>query len=362
MTKKLPDMQGPACPVPLQHKKKIVLGHGSGGQMSQDLITNMFLPPFDNPYLRANDDAGVVGVILDNGFGEEISGRLAISTDSHVVWPLFFAGGDIGRLAVCGTVNDVAMMGATPNYLTAGFILEEGLSFDVLEKIVGSMHDAALEANIKIIAGDTKVVQKGKADWLYINTTGIGIVPPGLEISGANTQPGDIVILSGSIGDHGIVVLEARQELGFTSGIKSDIAPLNHLVNAILNVSNQVHTMRDPTRGGLATSLNEIARQSKVCIFLDENSIPIKPGVAAVCEILGFDPLFIANEGKLIVIVGRDDADKVIETMHAERYGEEAVIIGEVKPEPQSCVLMRTPIGSTRVVGILSGEMLPRIC
>ncbi|MGB7117115.1 MAG: AIR synthase-related protein, partial [Anaerolineales bacterium] len=196
----------------------------------------------------------------------------------------------------------------------------------------------------------------------YINTTGVGIVPLGLEISGANAQPGDIVILSGSIGDHGIAVLEARQELGFTSGIQSDIAPLNQLVVAILNVSNQVHTMRDPTRGGLATSLNEIARQSKVCIFLDENSIPIKPGVASACEILGFDPLFIANEGKLIVIVGRDDADNVIEAMHAERYGEEAVIIGEVKPEPQSRVLMRTPIGSTRVVGILSGEMLPRIC
>ena len=347
-------MQGPVCPVPLRHNEKIVMGHGSGGKMSQDLIARMFLPPFDNEALRAGDDAGVVQPNLCT--------QLAISTDSHVVWPLFFAGGDIGRLAICGTVNDVAMMGAMPKYLTAGFILEEGLDLGVLERVVRSMQEAAAEANVEIIAGDTKVVQRGKADGLYINTTGVGVVTPGVTIGGAQARPGDVVILSGTIGDHGIAVLEARGELGFESGIQSDVAPLNHMIAAMIENSDRIHVLRDPTRGGLATTLNEIARQSQVNIQIEETSVPTHPAVAAACEMLGFDPLYIANEGKLIAIVGKEDAEVVLETMRREPYGKDAVIIGEVKEAPAGRVLLKTSLGSTRIVDVLAGEMLPRIC
>lgn len=347
-------IQGPVCPVPLAHNEKIVMGHGSGGKMSQDLIARMFLPPFDNEALRAGDDAGVVQ--------PNICTQLAISTDSHVVWPLFFAGGDIGRLAICGTVNDVAMMGATPKYLTAGFILEEGLDLGVLERVVKSMQAAASEAKIEIIAGDTKVVQRGKADGLYINTTGVGVVTPGVTIGGAQARPGDVVILSGTIGDHGIAVLEARGELGFESGIQSDVAPLNHMIAAMIENSDRIHVLRDPTRGGLATTLNEIARQSQVSIQIEETRILTHPAVAAACEMLGFDPLYIANEGKLIAIVGKEDAEVVLETMQQEPYGKDAAIIGEVKEAPAGRVLLKTSLGSTRIVDVLAGEMLPRIC
>lgn len=353
-------IDGLVCPVPLTHNRKIVLGHGSGGKMSHDLITRLFLPSFDNPTLRAGDDAGVVQT-------NEIN-RLAISTDSHVVWPLFFAGGDIGRLAVCGTVNDVAMMGADPKYLTAGFILEEGLEISILERIVASMQSAALEAAVQIIAGDTKVVQKGKADGVYINTTGVGTLSPGLAIGGACARPGDIVILSGPIGDHGIAVLCARGELGFNTEIQSDIAPLNHMVAAMIQAGkigdsyNAIHVLRDPTRGGIATALNEIARQSKVSIVINEKSIPVHPEVAAACELLGLDSLYIANEGKLLAIVEPEVADRVLMAMRNSRYGEEAVIIGQVQESPQGRVLMKTAIGSTRVIDVLAGEMLPRIC
>jgi hydrogenase expression/formation protein HypE len=290
--------------------------------------------------------------------------RLAISTDSHVVTPLFFPGGDIGRLAVCGTVNDVAMLGAKPLYLTAGFILEEGLEMSVLERVVASMQAAAAEAGVQIVAGDTKVVQRGKADGLYINTTGVGLVDSGLEIGGARARPGDIVILSGPLGDHGIAVLEARGELGFQSGIQSDTAPLNRLIEAMLAAGqgNAVHVLRDPTRGGLATTLNEIARQSGVSILLEESSLPVRPAVAAACEMLGFDPLYIANEGKLVAIVARDEAAKILMAMRSMRYGEQAVIIGEVQAAPSARVLMKTLIGGTRVVDMLAGEILPRIC
>jgi hydrogenase expression/formation protein HypE len=347
-------IQGPVCPVPLVHNEKIVMGHGSGGKMSQDLIARMFLPPFDNDALRAGDDAGVVQPNLCT--------QLAISTDSHVVWPLFFAGGDIGRLAVCGTVNDVAMMGATPRYLTAGFILEEGLDLGILERVVTSMKEAAIEADVQIIAGDTKVVQRGKADGLYINTSGVGVVTPGVEIGGALAQPGDVVILSGTLGDHGIAVLEARGELGFESGIQSDVAPLNHMIATMLEASNDIHVLRDPTRGGLATSLNEIARQSGVNITIHESTIPVHPSVSAACEILGFDPLYIANEGKVIAIVGKESAEAVLEAIRKTRYGQEAVIIGEVKTAPAGRVLLKTTLGSTRIVDVLAGELLPRIC
>jgi hydrogenase expression/formation protein HypE len=350
----LPNLQGPVCPVPLPHNQKIVLGHGSGGKMSQDLISNLFIPPFDNPILKAGNDAAVVN--------PNNCTQLAISTDSHVVWPLFFPGGDIGRLAICGTVNDVAMMGAQPLYLTAGFILEEGLDIQILKDVVSSMQTAAEEAGVQIVAGDTKVVEKGKADGLYINTTGVGRLYPGVDISGAHAKPGDIVILSGSIGDHGIAVLAARGELGFETSTESDIAPLNHMVSTIIDVSDQIHVLRDPTRGGLATSLNEIARQSNVAITLYEETLPIHPQVAAACELLGFDPLYIANEGKLITIVGREDAENVLAAIRSTPYGKEAVIIGEVTETPTSRVLMKTAFGSTRIVDVLAGEILPRIC
>jgi hydrogenase expression/formation protein HypE len=353
MSNEFPSFQGPMCPVPLTHREQILIGHGSGGKMSHDLIARMFLPSFDNPSLNAGDDSGVVAIE---------TARLAISTDSHVVWPLFFPGGDIGRLAICGTVNDVAMMGAQPQYLTAGFILEEGLEVAILSQVIASMQMAAEEAGVTIISGDTKVVQKGKADGLYINTTGIGLIPPQVNISGALARPGDLIVLSGPIGDHGIAVLSARGDLGFTSEIASDVAPLNHLVQAMLTTSLEIHALRDPTRGGLATILNEIAQQSHVCIHINEKSIPVRPAVAAACEMLGFDPLYIANEGKLIAIIAPEAAEKVLDAMRQERYGEEAVIIGQVRPDPAGRVLLNTTLGSTRLVETPSGELLPRIC
>lgn len=346
-------LEGAVCPVPVQPSDQIVLGHGSGGRLMHRLIADLFLPAFDNDVLRAGNDAGHVQVS---------DGHLAISTDSHVVWPLFFPGGDIGRLAVCGTVNDVSMLGAEPRYLTASFILEEGVYTDLLRKIVESMRNAAAEAGVDIIAGDTKVVEKGKADGLYITTAGVGSILQGVDIGGDRARPGDKVILSGPIGDHGIAVLSARGELGFEAQVQSDVAPLNHLVSAMLDASSGIHVLRDPTRGGLATSLNEIARASQVGIVLEEGSIPVRPAVQSACEMLGFDPLYVANEGKLLAIVGESEVDLMLEAMHQERYGEQAALIGTVTEEPHGCVLMKTLIGSHRVVDELSGEMLPRIC
>ena len=354
MTNSTAQLEGPVCAIPLRHDEKIVMGHGSGGRMSHELIGRLFQTPFTNPALAAGDDAGVVAVAAD---------RLAVSTDSHVVWPLFFPGGDIGRLAVCGTVNDLAMMGATPRYLTAGFILEEGLDVALLAEVVLSMQAAAAEAGVQIVAGDTKVVQRGKADGLYINTAGVGELPPGRAIGGARAQAGDVVILSGPIGDHGIAVLGARGELGFEADVVSDAAPLNHLVTALLAAGGDaVHVLRDPTRGGVATTLNEIARQSGVAVVLDERAIPARPAVVAACEMLGFDPLYVANEGKLLAFVAAEAAPAVLAAMRATRYGEEAVVIGRVQAAPAGRVLLRTAIGSTLVVDMLAGEMLPRIC
>jgi len=322
--------------------------------MSHQLIQKAFVSAFQNPALQAGDDAALL---------QPVPGmQLSISTDAHVVTPLFFPGGDIGRLAVCGTVNDVAMLGAKPLYLTAGFILEEGLPMSTLQQVIASMQAAAQEAGVQIVAGDTKVVQKGKADGLYITTAGVGLIPVGTNISGTQAKPGDVIILSGSIGDHGIAVLGARGELGFESTIQSDVAPLNHLIEAMMNASRNIHVLRDPTRGGLATTLNEIATQSNVGIMLDEKTIPVHPEVASACEMLGFDPLYIANEGKLVAFVAREDADAVLKTMQSTRYGEDAVIIGEVTAEPKGRVLLKTSFGSTRVVDMLAGEMLPRIC
>ncbi len=350
----IPNLEGAVCPIPLTHKEQIMLGHGSGGKLSHDLIQGVFLSAFDNAVLRCGDDAGSVQ--------PNACTQLAVSTDSHVVYPLFFPGGDIGRLAVCGTVNDVSMLGATPLYLTAGFILEEGLDLQILQRVVASMQTAAAEAGVQIIAGDTKVVQKGKADGLYITTTGVGLIPTGLEIGGARAQPGDAVLLSGPLGDHGIAVLAARGELGFDADVRSDVAPLNHLVSAILESTDQVHVLRDPTRGGLATSLNEIAAQSDVCITIEEDAIPVRPAVSAACEMLGFDPLYIANEGKLIALVAQEDAEKTLLAMRSVPYGQDAVIIGTVTQDPPGRVLMRTTIGTRRILDMLAGELLPRIC
>ena len=346
------DFEGYTCPVPLRPKDTVVIGHGSGGKLSHDLINRLFLPELGKAAPRALDDSAVLTV------GDE---RLALTTDSHVVAPLFFPGGDIGRLAVCGTVNDLAMVGATPIALTCGFVIEEGLPFEVLQRVVQSMRNAAAEAGVYIAAGDTKVVQKGGADKLFINTSGVGKVPAGVDISGANAHPGDVIIISGTLGDHGIAVLSARDGLGFETDLQSDVAPLNHLVKVMIDAGD-VHVLRDPTRGGLATTLNEIAEQSGVVIEINEPAIPVKPQVRAACEMLGFDPLYVACEGKLVAFVKANDADKILAVMKSARYGEDAAIIGSVIGEGEPKVRLKTAIGGTRLVDMLPGEMLPRIC
>jgi hydrogenase expression/formation protein HypE len=346
------DFEGYTCPVPIRPTDTVMLAHGSGGTLSRDLLNRLFLPELGKAAPRALDDSAVV----------RIDGqRYALTTDSHVVSPLFFPGGDIGRLAICGTVNDLAMVGAMPAALTCGFVIEEGLSFDILQRVVASMKEAAQEAGVFIAAGDTKVVQKGGADQLFINTSGMGKIEEGINISGANAKEGDVVIISGSIGDHGIAVLSAREGLGFETTLESDVAPLNHLVATML-AAGEVHVLRDPTRGGVATSLVEISEQSNVVIELNEESLPFKPAVKAACEILGFDPLYVANEGKLIAFVQEDRADKVLATMKRTKYGENATIIGRVIASGKSQVRLKTHIGGTRLVDMLPGEMLPRIC
>ncbi len=354
MTETTTSLQGAICPVPKRHQDKIVQGHGSGGKMMADLIKDVFYPSLANEALLAGNDAGVV--MLPGGV------RLAVSTDAHVVSPLFFPGGDIGKLAICGTVNDVAMVGAKPLYLSASFILEEGLDITTLERVVHSMKAAAEEAGVQIISGDTKVVAHGEADGLYISTTGVGLLEAETTIGGSEAQPGDQVIVSGTIGDHGIAVLEARGDLGFETHLESDIAPLNHLIAAMMDASKNIHVLRDPTRGGVATALNEIAKQSRVGIILKEESIPVKAEVAAACEILGFDPLYIANEGKVIAIVSPEDTARVLEAMRQTKYGKDAVVIGQVEEKPAGRLLLTTGLGSTRIVDVLAGELLPRIC
>lgn len=346
------DFEGYTCPVPLQPTEMVVLGHGSGGRLSHDLINRLFLPELGKAAPRALDDSAVFTL---NGQ------RLAMTTDSHVVSPLFFPGGDIGRLAICGTVNDLAMVGARPYALTCGFVVEEGLSIEILQRVVQSMRDAAAEAGVFIAAGDTKVVQRGGADQLFINTSGIGLVDPGIDISGENAQVGDLLIVSGTLGDHGIAVMSAREGLGFTTDLQSDVAPLNHLVRSMMD-AGEIHVLRDPTRGGLATTLNEIARQSNVVIELQDARIPVKPQVRAACEMLGFDPLYVANEGKLIAFVKEADAGAVLNIMKQTPYGREAVMVGKVIEKGKAQVRLKTAIGGTRLVDMLPGEMLPRIC
>ena len=348
-------MQGPVCPVPHHHTDTVVIGHGSGGAMTQDLIRNIFQSRLGNAYLEQGNDAARIAI--QGGTGE-----LAVSTDSHVVFPLFFPGGDIGRLAICGTVNDVAMLGARPAFLTAGFILEEGLPMKTLTRVIESMAAACAEAGVQIVAGDTKVVEKGKADGIFINTAGFGLIPPGRDLGGQLAQAGDAVLISGTLGDHGIAVLQARGDLGFESGIQSDVAPLNKMIAALLEAIPGVHVLRDPTRGGLATTLKEIACQSQVSIHLEEESIPVRPEVRTACDMLGFDPLYLANEGKLIVVLPEENAGQALEILRQNPYGAMATRIGSVSAADPEQVLLHTPYGTTRVLDMLSGEILPRIC
>jgi hydrogenase expression/formation protein HypE len=333
--------------------EKILLAHGSGGRLSHRLVQDIFLPVFDSAELNRLDDRAEI----------EAGGvKLAFTTDSFVVSPQFFPGGDIGKLAVCGTVNDLAMGGAQPLALSAGFIIEEGFPVESLKLIVESMKKAADEAGVKIVCGDTKVVENGSADGIFINTSGIGIVPKGISVSGAFAKPGDKVIINGFMGDHGMAVMAERQGLSFSSGIESDCAPLNGLVEAMLQVSPDIHVLRDPTRGGVATTLNEIASQSSVGIVLQEAVIPVREAVQAACEILGFDPLYVANEGKLLAIVPADKAEKMVTAMKKHRYGVDSVIIGEIVADHPGKVVLTTGIGGSRIVDMLVGEQLPRIC
>ena len=333
-------------------QERILLAHGSGGKLMQDLISGLFVGALSNPILDTMDDSAVL----------DLRGHLAFTTDSYVVNPIFFPGGDIGRLAVCGTVNDLSTSGAVPKYLSLSLIIEEGLLVAELERVVESIRMTASEAGVTIVTGDTKVVNKGCADRLFINTSGIGLIPEGIHISGAKAIPGDKIIVSGTIGDHGIAILSQREGLKFATTIPSDCAPLNHLVRELLEVSSNVHCLRDPTRGGLATTLNEFARQSGVGIRIDEGTIPVNRTVQSACEMLGFDPMYVANEGKIVAIVAAQDAQEVLTRIRRNVHGREAAIIGEVVPEHPGRVVMKTRLGARRIVDLLVGELLPRIC
>jgi len=341
------------CPTPLPAKDTILLGHGSGGKLSAELIHDIFLPRLQNPVLARLDDQAVITI-----HGQ----RLAFTTDSFVVKPLFFPSGDIGSLAVHGTVNDLAMGGATPLFLSAAFIIEEGFSIEQLRRVVDSMHRAAAAVGVEIVTGDTKVVERGKGDGLFITTTGIGSVPEGIDLSADRARPGDKVLLSGSIGDHGIAILAQREGLEFETTIESDSAALHTLVADMLAVSCEIRCMRDPTRGGLSSSINEIAKQSKVGIELEEGAILVRDEVRGACELLGLDPLYVANEGKLIAIVAPEAAEDLVRVMRRHPLGADARIIGAVNKEDSGWVTMRTPLGTTRIVDMLAGDQLPRIC
>lgn len=335
----------------------VLMGHGSGGQMMKRLIDEIFLEAFDAPELHAGNDAGV---------GElPATGRIALSTDSFVVTPQFFPGGDIGKLAVCGTVNDVATSGAHVRYLSCGFILEEGYPLDDLRTIARSMAEAAREADVRIVTGDTKVVERGSADGVYINTTGVGEVPAGICLSAGTCTPGDVILVSGTLGDHGIAIMSQREGLAFDTDIVSDAAPLNHLIATVMQAAPRTRCFRDPTRGGLASTLNEFAEASRVAIEIDEDAVPVRPAVRGACEMLGYDPLQVANEGKMVAVVPEQEATAALEAMRRTRYGEQAAIIGRVREldrgrEPH--VRVRTGWGATRILDMLVGEQLPRIC
>ena len=334
-------------------KNTILLDHGSGGKLSHRLITDLVLPIFDNAILSPLHD----GAVFDMD-GQ----RLAFSTDTFVVDPIFFPGGSIGDLAVNGTVNDLAMCGAEPLYLSVGLIIEEGFSRKDLEKILKNMNNAAEKASVKVVTGDTKVVPKGSVDKIFVNTSGIGKIPHGVDISSRNARAGDKIILSGTMGDHGVAVLTQREGMTFDIPVKSDTAPLNHMVERMVSVCPDIHVLRDPTRGGVGTALNEIAGKSNVGIEIYEEKIPLKDAVAGICELLGFDPLYVANEGKLIAFVAPDHAGKVLTAIKKDEFGKDACIIGEVISDHPGRVMMKTRIGGIRIVDMLTGDQLPRIC
>jgi hydrogenase expression/formation protein HypE len=341
-------------PLNIKHGR-VDMGHGAGGRAAAQLIEELFVSALDNPFLRQGDDGA--------SFPIPAGGRMVMATDGHVVSPLFFPGGDLGALSVHGTINDVAMMGATPLYLAANFILEEGFALADLKRIVDSMAKASREAGVPVITGDTKVVERGKGDGVFIGTTGVGVVPLGVDISGRNARAGDVILLSGTIGDHGVAVLSQRESLEFETTIESDSAALHTLVAAMLAAApGGVRVLRDPTRGGLATTLNEIAAQSGVGMQLEEASIPVRAQVDAACELLGLDPLYVANEGKLIAICSPESAPAVLTAMQQHPLGAQAAIIGTVTEDEHHFVQMNTRFGGRRVVDWLSGEQLPRIC
>lgn len=347
------DFDNLSCPLPLQDYPNIILGHGGGGKLSAELVEHLFLPAFKNDKLANLGDSTVFDIQAN---------RLAMSTDSYVVQPLFFPGGCIGDLAVNGTVNDLAMSGAKPLYLTAGFIIEEGFPVSQLKQIADRMGLAAKQAGVQIITGDTKVVEKGHGDGLYINTAGVGVVPEGLEIGPTRAQAGDAVIVSGTIGDHGMAIMSVRENLEFEAAIESDSAPLNAMVDSLIEKCPSVHVLRDPTRGGLAASLNEIALSSKCGIEIDDSLIPVQPIVQSACEILGLDPLLVANEGKLVCIVPQQDVAKALSAIKSSTHGSNAAVIGTVVNEHPGIVIAKTSIGASRVITVPIGEQLPRIC
>jgi hydrogenase expression/formation protein HypE len=342
-----------SCPLPFTSDDFIVLGHGSGGRLSARLMEQVFLPAFQNPALDRMDDQAVFDVP---------AGRMAMSTDTYVVKPLFFPGGNIGELAVYGTVNDLAVGGAIPKYLSAGFVLEEGLPLDLLRKIVASMAEAAHRCGVEIVTGDTKVVEKGSGDQIFINTAGVGFVPDGVSFSAAKVRPGDRIILNGSLGEHGITILSQREGLELGGDLHSDAAPLHELCAAVMAVAPGLHAMRDLTRGGLSSALNEIARSARVGVEINERAIPICEQVRGACEIFGLDPLYVANEGKMIAFVPEAEAEAVVAAMQSHEYGRQTRIIGQVTEKHPRMVTMRTSLGTERIVDMLAQDQLPRIC
>lgn len=363
-----------SCPMPVSERLHVLLGHGSGGKLSAELVRRLFLPAFDNATLSALEDQAIVDFPADNCSLSEswpndgvagqspIAPRLAFTTDSFVVKPLFFPGGDIGKLAIHGTVNDLAVGGANPLYLSAAFILEEGFPLETLAEIVRSMREACREAGVTLVAGDTKVVDRGKGDQVFITTSGIGMVPPGRQLSIRNARPGDKLIVSGTLGDHGIAIMSVREGIEFETVLESDSASLHDLTRVMLECCPDIRCMRDPTRGGLSSSLNELAEAANVGIKLDESAIPLRVEVRAACEMLGLDPLYVANEGKLVAVVPQEQANDVLDTMRRHALGRHAAIVGEVVADHPRLVVMRSILGGERVVTMLAGEQLPRIC
>lgn len=358
------DFNNLTCPMPLTNYEHVLLGHGSGGKLTADLIQRLFVPGFGGDVLAALEDQATLSLQGDEAASEKPGNlpRIAFTTDSFVVRPLFFPGGDIGRLAVHGTVNDLAVGGAVPLFLSAAFILEEGLPMDDLRRVVASMRQACDDAGVSLVTGDTKVVDRGKGDQIFITTAGIGLVPQGRRLSVANARPGDRVIVSGTVGDHGIAIMSVREGIEFETVLESDTAPLGDLTRVMLEACPDIRWMRDPTRGGLSSALNEMAQASRVGVRLTESAIPIRPEVRAACELLGLDPLYVANEGKLIAVVPPDAADRAVAAMRNHPLGRDAAVIGEVVDDHPGLVVQKSLVGGERVVTMLAGEQLPRIC